>query len=108
METILFWFSDKFEPEFKTLPSGVQIMSFKGSMNAYDYQAWVDGGKKGDKPENRYLYVTFTVFDEPKWEHVTKIRDWANGKEGDDPRRSTARTMPTSHCASYLVASGVR
>jgi hypothetical protein len=86
METILFWFSDKFEPEFKTLPSGAKIMSFKGSMNAYDYQAWVDGGKKGDKPANRYLYVTFTVFDEPTWDHVTKIRDWAVAKEDGDPR----------------------
>jgi arylsulfatase A-like enzyme len=44
------------------------------------------GGKKGDKPVNRYLYVTFTVFDEPTWDHVTKIREWAVAKEEGDPR----------------------
>lgn len=87
MEPILFWFSDKFEPETKTLPSGVKILSFKGSMNAYDYQAWVDSGKKGDKPANRYLYVTFTSFDEDTWEHILKIRDWANTQKPEgDPR----------------------
>jgi hypothetical protein len=86
METILFWFSDKFEPEERTLPSGVKILSFKGSMNSYEYQLWVEGGKKGDKP-NRYLYVTFTSFDEPSWDHIRKIRDWATTQKTEgDPR----------------------
>lgn len=87
METILFWFSDKFEPEEKTLPSGAKILSFKGSMNSYEYQLWVEGGKKGDKPVSRYLYVTFTSFDEPSWEHIRKVRDWATTQKPDgDPR----------------------
>ena len=55
-------------------------------MNSYEYQLWVDGGKKTEKPANRYLYVTFTVFDEPTWEHVTKIREWAVAKPDGDPR----------------------
>jgi len=55
-------------------------------MNSYEHQLWVDGGKKGDKPESRYLYVTFTSFDQEKWDHITKIRDWANAKEDGDPR----------------------
>ena len=90
METILFWFSDKFEPEVKTLPSGVKILSFKGSMNSYEYQLWVDGGKKTEKPSNRYLYVTFTSFDEPSWDHVHKIREWANTQKPEGDPRSDA------------------
>jgi hypothetical protein len=90
MDTILFWFSDKFEPEVKTLPSGVKILSFKGSMNSYEYQLWVDSGKKTEKPANRYLYVTFTSFDEPSWDHVHKIREWSNTQKPEGDPRSDA------------------
>ena len=69
------WLSDKKEPKEKTFQSGTTAMEFYASRSTQEYANWRALPKegKGEAPENKYVYITLTAFDQKLQEHLYKI-----------------------------------
>jgi hypothetical protein len=69
------WLSDKKEPKEKTFQSGTTAIEFYASRSTDEYAQWRALPREGkpEAPENKYVYVTLTVFDKKAQEHLYKI-----------------------------------
>lgn len=69
------WLSDKKEPKEKTFSTGTTAIEFYASRTTEEYAQWRALPKEGkpEAPENKYVYVTLTVFDKKLQEHMYKI-----------------------------------
>jgi hypothetical protein len=69
------WLSDKKEPKEKTFQSGTTAIEFYASRSTEEYANWRALPREGkpEAPENKYVYVTLTVFDKKAQEHLYKI-----------------------------------
>lgn len=71
------WLSDKKEPKEKTFQSGTTAVEFYASRSTQEYSNW-RALKKDERdtvaePQNKYVYVSLTVFDKKTQEHLYKI-----------------------------------
>ena len=69
------WLSDKKEPKEKTFQSGTTAIEFFASRSTEEYTTWRALPREGkpEAPDNKYVYVTLTVFDKKTQEHLYKI-----------------------------------